>query len=1044
MHYSVRECGGPLLTVVIPVYGTEKYLPRCLDSVLAQSYKNLEVILVNDCSPGNAWDIIEDYQKIDCRVKAVNHEKNKGLFQARLTGAQLAQGEYIAFVDSDDYISIDYYREMITQAVKGDFDVVASNTVREDENGKRFVFTLHTLSLKSASELYGDDVRNSFYRQEGSCYAWHTIWNKIYKKALWDICAVEYQKIQTHLIMTEDIAFSSVIFYWARSFSYIDGGYYFYCANGDASTNSSKLSFAKYQKSVKDILLVFRFVAQFLRAVDASEEIISHFRAFQQHYYRLWKNIQEHRFAIGNMGAQAGELIEQLNTGMDAEFGVEDYYFETLNSTWYGGFEEIKQKIISEQIKVVSFDIFDTLLLRPFWNPTDIFEIMQQDLDVRCPALKRASFKNVRCAAESCARERMQIEHPAYEDVNLTEIYQELSAMCGIRYEDVAALEAHERELELHFSTARRSAKDLYLFAKACGKRVVLTSDMYLDRSQIEAMLEKNGYREYDALFVSSETRLLKGTGHLFDYMLSEMGVKAENVLHIGDNWEHDICVAKQKKIHTAFLPKTKDRFCNSLKETPTNNCSTLGCHVGGNLTTWNKQMASIGYRTMMAMVANQLFDNPFAQWDENSDFGGNPYYMGYYAVGMHLIGVCKWLADIVEQHAAKHIVFLSRDGYLPIKVFSALAKCWNMEQIDLRYVPCSRRAVLPWMIIDEGGLFDLPLVYNTHTPLSLIDLLGCCVRPMQLSEIEGMIKKAGFIAQKPFNTDREYYSFLKWFRTNLFSQELLEEQKQIAAKFYNQQIPEDSIVFDLGYSGRIPAALQRCLNHKVLFTYVHQDNAMYYRMKDETSAEIITMYNFVPPYSGLIREFFLSEQSNSCIGLTEREGIVSPVFEKDKLTYVNLFATDQVTHGAYDFAKEFAGFFEDCSINKNFDEGQVSMPFEGLIHLSNDVDRSVFAASYTDDGMYNNDAKISFAEFWKGIPIYHAQGTTIWNYDAMVRSVAYGKSKIAKLVIYAVCDRKTMKLKIKQRLENHKIVLFMAKKGYSAIKWIWHVFKRG
>lgn len=92
MHYSVRECGGPLLTVVIPVYGTEKYLPRCLDSVLAQSYKNLEVILVNDCSPGNAWDIIEDYQKIDCRVKAVNHEKNKGLFQARLTGAQLAQG----------------------------------------------------------------------------------------------------------------------------------------------------------------------------------------------------------------------------------------------------------------------------------------------------------------------------------------------------------------------------------------------------------------------------------------------------------------------------------------------------------------------------------------------------------------------------------------------------------------------------------------------------------------------------------------------------------------------------------------------------------------------------------------------------------------------------------------------------------------------------------------------------------------------------------------------------------------------------------------
>ena len=73
-------------------------------------------------------------------------------------------------------------------------------------------------------------------------------------------------------------------------------------------------------------------------------------------------------------------------------------------------------------------------------------------------------------------------------------------------------------------------------------------------------------------------------------------------------------------------------------------------------------------------------------------------------------------------------------------------------------------------------------LVYNTHTPLSLIDLLGCCVRPMQLSEIEGMIKKAGFIAQKPFNTDREYYSFLKWFRTNPVSYTHLSIPRSFAA----------------------------------------------------------------------------------------------------------------------------------------------------------------------------------------------------------------------------------------------------------------------
>ena len=92
------------ISIVIPVYNTEKYFRRCIKSVLQQSYKNLEIIVVDDGSTGNIRDIIQEYIQQDNRIQFICHLENKGLFQARLTGASKATGQYIAFLDSDDYV----------------------------------------------------------------------------------------------------------------------------------------------------------------------------------------------------------------------------------------------------------------------------------------------------------------------------------------------------------------------------------------------------------------------------------------------------------------------------------------------------------------------------------------------------------------------------------------------------------------------------------------------------------------------------------------------------------------------------------------------------------------------------------------------------------------------------------------------------------------------------------------------------------------------------------------------------------------------------
>ena len=98
----------PFISIIIPVYRVEKYLRACVDSVLAQTYKNLEIILVDDGSPDNCGQICEEYAAKDGRVRVI-HQTNQGVAAARNSGLEIATGEYIGFVDSDDYIDSDMY-----------------------------------------------------------------------------------------------------------------------------------------------------------------------------------------------------------------------------------------------------------------------------------------------------------------------------------------------------------------------------------------------------------------------------------------------------------------------------------------------------------------------------------------------------------------------------------------------------------------------------------------------------------------------------------------------------------------------------------------------------------------------------------------------------------------------------------------------------------------------------------------------------------------------------------------------------------------------
>ena len=100
-----------MISVIIPIYNVENYLKKCIESVINQTYKNLEIILVNDGSNDNSKNIIDEYSTIDNRIKVINKE-NGGLSDARNAGIEIAKGDYITFLDSDDWIELNMYEKL--------------------------------------------------------------------------------------------------------------------------------------------------------------------------------------------------------------------------------------------------------------------------------------------------------------------------------------------------------------------------------------------------------------------------------------------------------------------------------------------------------------------------------------------------------------------------------------------------------------------------------------------------------------------------------------------------------------------------------------------------------------------------------------------------------------------------------------------------------------------------------------------------------------------------------------------------------------------
>lgn len=218
----------PLISVIIPVYNVEKYLHRCLDSVIAQTYQNIEIICVDDGSIDESGRICDQYAVRDAHIKVI-HQENQGLSAARNRGLDAAEGEYIAFVDSDDYILEDMYKKMLDKLLNYNVDLCVCQWQYEFSDGRQVVKKKNIdptiygrkTSLEFARFLYRGNYEN------GVVVA---AWNKLYRRALLDTIHFEGR-------IHEDDAFNGRIMAKNISVYVMEEQFYVYAQNGDSLTN---------------------------------------------------------------------------------------------------------------------------------------------------------------------------------------------------------------------------------------------------------------------------------------------------------------------------------------------------------------------------------------------------------------------------------------------------------------------------------------------------------------------------------------------------------------------------------------------------------------------------------------------------------------------------------------------------------------------------------------------------------------------------------------------------------------------------------------
>lgn len=563
--------------------------------------------------------------------------------------------------------------------------------------------------------------------------------------------------------------------------------------------------------------------------------------------------------------------------------------------------DELAKKLC--EYDVISFDVFDTLILRPFSSPRVLFSIMEERLGIY-------KFAKIRVDSEDEVRKINQ-EKYGHDNTTLYEIYDLISKKTNLDAENTANL---EYELELNYCCENPYLKKVFSICIENNKKIVVCTDMYLSKEQINRILEKNGYYSFDEIFVSSELNKSKKKGDIFDQL--KYKYKGEKIIHVGDNYISDIENAQKAGIETYYFKNAN--------------------HIG------NKNRVN-GMSYITGRVYSGLINNYLYCGNEKYD---DEYKLGYIYGGIYVLGFVQWVNQFAINYNIDKILFLSRDGDVYSKMYNKLPghKPWKyfywsrlagakITASENYYEFCQR------MIWHKArGPYDIKIKHflNYFDIEYLIDSLD----QYDLSKDDALTKKVASRIEKLFYDHKA--EILESFNSDIIA--TIECVKEAVGN------SKSIIIVDVGWAGTGPLIIKNIINrylkldckvYSLLAGYRQpmenmaalytMDNSIHsYLFSDSSNKDLLDLHiNYGTPKNNLLLEIFTQSCTPSFLGYTSKG------LKFDWEETQNYDTIKKITEGIEDFVDDYIDTFEKDQFVLNISPYDAYLPFNELKNSS-------------------------------------------------------------------------------------------------------------
>lgn len=636
-----------------------------------------------------------------------------------------------------------------------------------------------------------------------------------------------------------------------------------------------------------------------------------------------------------DLGYKVG-IIRDYENYSDSPWRFDSQYFQR-------SYDYFKGVVSNNSIKLIIFDIFDTLLLRPLLDPEMIKKIVADGLEKKL-AEKYLTYRNV---SESMAREK------ANRDIGIDIIYKEFQKLTKLDDSVVEIIKNKELNVEKSLVSKRDDVLEMFNYCKSINKRVILASDMFLSKETIEEMLENNGIRGWDRLYLSSDVGLRKDTVGLYDFILKEENMVMKDILVIGDNEHSDLQIPCDRGAFNFHVLRPVEFARGTLRY--------------NRAVEYVSNISQLNYDISLGIILKKVFSPIFF---ENMNFGEvaspNSYMLGYSVLGPVIYSFLSWLIENSNELKTERLYFLSREGQFIKKTYDLMVSKGNYSNIPTSfYLILSRRAVTVSSINGLDDIYQIarPTFFASPVETFISERYGIVLSE---DEWENIYKKNIWgrnesVEIKNDNIDK-IKPLLKEIQHKIM--ERAEIEKRGMLKYLSDIGLNDSIkssMVDVGYSATIQDGVNKLINEKVDGLYMMTTP----KAKIVSKRHNVTIkgcfiegtedndYKNVPLYKdSFILEKMMSSNDPQLLNYTiDKENKL--VCEYRKLTEKEKSSSGirkEVQDGALSFIEDVLNI--KMNLIKKFDipKDLVCLLFEEFVHNQTESDKKTISELYCDD----------------------------------------------------------------------------------------------